>query len=342
MHRLALLVPLSLAWLSTATSVATQPADAFLLAIVRDDGVMLPAAAYDRGRWRSPWPGPAKEAEVPVRIEDCPLAWWGLPVAPRQWTLHVPDESPRVIPSGRLTWVPSYCRQQLVLHSRAATRPLLRAADGERAPKYGVAAAGPAAVELPRSVSPESAEARQLLDALQRTFNQEERLMLAGEYFAVHQPSMPERERDRIPVQAVSIYAGSGRGGETAYFVELQRRYPRRRPEHLRWCDEVTYMAGWVRPRRDERLGLTVLVRAVTSCLLDTVQRAEPLAIVSTAAGPAWMLELYRPGVEMLGVFLAPDGDTPEPLLVRTIGACGDRRPPPATEIMGLPDVSVP
>ncbi len=73
------------------------PSDAFVLAVVRDDGVMLPVATHDRGRWRTPWPGPAKEAEVPVRFEDCPLAWWGLPAPPREWTLHVPGESPRQV-----------------------------------------------------------------------------------------------------------------------------------------------------------------------------------------------------------------------------------------------------
>ena len=115
----ALLVP--------ATSLAAPTPSPFVIALVRDDGVMLPIASQDRGRWRAPWPGPAKEAEVPVRLEDCPLAWWGLPSTPREWVLHVPGESPRAVTADRVTWVRSYCRQQVALHSRDATRPLLRA-----------------------------------------------------------------------------------------------------------------------------------------------------------------------------------------------------------------------
>lgn len=322
-------------WLSAA------PSDAFVLAIVRDDGVILPVATHDRGRWRMPWPGPAKEAEVPVRVADCPLAWWGLPQAPREWTLHVAGESPRAFTPDSTTWVQSYCRQQVVLHSRAATRPLLRMADGGRAPKYGIATAGPAELVFPRTVAADSAEGRTLLDALQRTFNREERLMLAQDYAMVFQPSVAADVRDRVPVQALAIHAGPGQG-EPTYFVELVRHYPRRKPEHLRWCDEVTYMSGWIRRRADDMLDLTPITRAVTSCLLDTTQRATPLAVVRTSKGPVWLLELYRPDAEVLGLFRAPESDDPEPLLIREIGRCEGEVPARLRPGRGLPEASVP
>jgi len=241
-----------------------------------------------------------------------------------------------------VTWILSYCRQQVVLHSRAATRPLLRTADGARAPKYGVAAAGPAQVELPRTVAPDSDEARSLMDALQGTFNREERLMLAEDYFAVYTPSVDADARDRMPVGAITISEGAGRTGSPTYFVELERRYPRRQPERLRWCDEVTYMAGWVRRGGDGRLDLSLVTRAVTSCLLDTAQRATPLAVVRTPRGPAWLLELSRPDSEVLGVFLAPEGDEPEPLVIREIGRCQAGEAPRLAPLANLPDASVP
>jgi hypothetical protein len=228
----------------------------------------------------------------------------------------------------------------VALHSRDATRPLLRLADGARAPKYGVAVAGPAEVALPRVVEPDSDEARQLLDGLQQAFNREERQMFVQEYFAVFTPSVREENRDRLTVQALSIHAGPGRDGPT-YFVELMRPYPRRAPEHLRWCDEVTYMSGWVRRGAKDGLDLTRLTRAVTSCLIDTAQRAEPHVIVHTAEGPVWMVDLYRPDAEVVGLFRAPAGEEPEPIVIREIGRCVDT-PPPSPPARGLPDVSVP
>jgi len=329
------------ALLAPAAPLAAPQPPPFVLALVRDDGVMIPIASHDRGRWRTPWPGPAKEAEVPVRLEDCPLAWWGLPSAPRAWTLHVPGETPRTVSADRMTWIRSYCRQQVALHSRDATRPLLRAPDGARAPTYGVAVAGPADVTLPRLVEPGSGEARQLLDGLQQAFNREERLMFAQDYLSVFAPSVKSEDRDRLPLQALSIHAGPGRTGPT-YFVELARAYPRRAPGHLRWCDEVTYMSGWVRRGRNDTLDLTLITRAVTSCLFDTTQRAEPHVIVQTPRGPVWILDLYRPDSEVIGLFQAPKDEDPEPILIREIGRCEGKSPARPPVLLDLPGGSVP
>jgi hypothetical protein len=294
----------------------------FAVAIVRDDGVMLPVATFDRGRWRTPWPGPARQAEVPVRVEDCPLAWWGLPAAPRDWTLHVAGESPRRITHDGVTWVLTHCQQQVALHSRGARRALLRPSDGWRVPKHGVAIAGEASVTMPREVALDDPEAAALLDALQPTFNHEERMLLASDYLAVYTPSIEADLRDRMPVRALSVHAGPALGGGTVYFVELERRYPRQRPERLQWCDEVTYMSGWAHRGRSGRFELSLVSKDVTSCLLDTVVRAVPRAIVDTPEGPVWLVEEYRPEAEAFGLYLAPGRDEARLLARRFAGSC--------------------
>lgn len=330
---------LSLALVLPLVAAAAEPGP-FVVAVVRDDGIVLPVATFDRGRWRTPWPGVAKEAEVPVRLEDCPLAWWGLPAAPRQWTLHVAGQSPRSVRMNGVTWVMAYCQQQVVLHSRDALRAPLRPPDGGRAPKHGVAVAGEASVTLPSPVALDSAEAAALLDGLQVAFNREERLMLAGDYFAVYQPSVPAQERDRMPVHALAIYQGPGRDGDQVYFVELERRYPRKQPTDLQWCDEVTYMTGWAHRGRDDRPELSLVTRDVTSCLLDTVVRATPHAIVETPRGPVWLIEEYRPEAEAYGLYLAPDRHGATLITRRFAGSCvrGSGRLSAAT---GMPDVTV-
>lgn len=312
-----LLAAVAAVWTSPIQADPPPPADAFVIAVVRDDGVMVPAATYENGRWRMPWPEPARETEVTVRVDDCPPAWWGLPGTPRDWTLHTEGDPPRPITLESVTWVQAYCQQQVALHSRDARRPLLRFPDGDRAPKYGVATTGSARVTVPRRLDPDSAEARALLDALQRPFGRIERLMLN---LGVYRPSLGAAARDRLPIRALAIHEGPVRDG-SGYFVELMRSYPRRSPKDLLWCDEVTYIAGWVRRRKND-LTITPAIRSVTSCLLDTTQRASPLAVVETPRGPAWFLELYEPDAEVLGVFRAPDGDEPEPLLIREMGRC--------------------
>jgi hypothetical protein len=324
MHRSLAFVLVALVLGSLGTVLARE-SDAFIVAIVRDDGLVLPVATQDRGRWRTPWPGPAKEAEVPVRLGDCPLAWWGLPAPPRQWTLYAPDAAPQPFTIDRATWVPTYCQQQVILQSRAAQRQPMRRPAGSRAPKHGVAVTGNAAITVPRAVDAESPEGRALLDAVQAAFNHEERLMLARDYFRVYTPSIPGEVRDRMPVRALSIHAGAARGGGLAYYVELERRYPRRAPVHLQWCDEVTYMTGWAHKGDQDRLELSLIGIDVTSCLLDSVVRIAPHAILESAKGPVWLLEEYRREAEAYSLYLAPDRDGHDLLVRRFAGFCPDR-----------------
>ena len=167
-----------------------------------------------------------------------------------------PRRVPAPVTADRVTWVaqllpPAGRAAQPRRHTAAAAHGRWRARPEVRRGRRRV----PAQVDLPRAVAPESDEARMLLDALQGTFNREERLMLAEDYFAVYTPSVDADERDRMPVRAITIHEGPGRNGSPTYFVELERRYPRRQPERLRWCDEVTYMAGWVRRARRRPAG---------------------------------------------------------------------------------------
>jgi len=321
-------LPLLLLLLRCLTPGAVRAApgpDTFLLAIVRDDGLVRPVAVHARGRWRSPWPAPVKEAEVPVRLEDCPLAWWGTDSPPLSWTLHTSEAAPQPLPIDGITWVPTYCQQQVVLRSRAGIRQPLRPADGLRAHKRGVAVAGEAQLTVPRQIDQDSAEARALLDAVQPLFNRDERLMLAGDYFAVYTPSVDGNARDRMPVEALGIYEGPGRTGGPVYFVELQRRYPRRAPADLQWCDEVTYMSGWIYRGDGDRIETSLISNDVTSCTLDSVVRAIPHAVVETARGPVWLLEEYRPNGEAFALYLAPDRQGVEPLRRVFGGSCSGR-----------------
>jgi hypothetical protein len=265
-----------------------------------------------------------------VRLEDCPLAWWGLPRRPSHWLLHAPGTDPRLIEVDRVTWVLNHCHQQVALHSRTAVREVLRAADGLRAPKQGVAVAGDAMVTVPREIDMASAEARALLDHVQRAFNHEERLMLARDYFAVYLPSVSADERDRMPVEALSIHRGPGRTGEEVYFVELQRRYPRRSPESLKWCDEVTFMSGWAHRGSDGALELSLITNDVTSCLLDRMVRTVPHAVIATDHGPVWLLEEYRAEAEAYALYLAPGRGEAVALARRFAGSCANHdRPMP-------------
>jgi hypothetical protein len=72
----------------TATRARAQDENPTLVGIVRADGVVVPIAKFDRGRW-SEFPGPADEYRVPFRSE-----------LPNKWAVHRTDGSPRRVVSG--------------------------------------------------------------------------------------------------------------------------------------------------------------------------------------------------------------------------------------------------
>jgi hypothetical protein len=64
-------------------------------------------------------------------------------------------------------------------------------------------------------------------------------------------------------------------------------------------------MTAWAHRGRDGSLELSLLTRGVTSCLLDTVVRAVPRAVLRTEAGPVWLIEEYRPEAQAFPLYLA-------------------------------------
>src|SRR5687768_2663092 len=68
---------------SLATVSARQSntaANRLVLAVVRNDALLLPFAAFDGRKWSTPWPdaiGGAGAPELPVSLASVPAKWWG-------------------------------------------------------------------------------------------------------------------------------------------------------------------------------------------------------------------------------------------------------------------------
>ena len=51
-----------------------------IVAVVRNDGLLLPFAAFDGRKWSTPWPGEIGgpgSPDLPVNIASVPVKWWG-------------------------------------------------------------------------------------------------------------------------------------------------------------------------------------------------------------------------------------------------------------------------
>src|SRR5688572_5440345 len=95
-----------------AGDTVSQPAAAsasrhLVLGMVRNDGVLLPFAAFDGRKWSAPWPFIDRFGgvpELPVNLASVPLDWWG-GEAPGAWRLWSRSGEPRALALSSLVMV---------------------------------------------------------------------------------------------------------------------------------------------------------------------------------------------------------------------------------------------
>src|SRR5262245_62012307 len=68
-----------------------RSSDRLVLAVVRNDGILLPFAALNGRKWSAPWPSLQRRSgpnsiELPVNLASVPLDWWG-GERPADWRL---------------------------------------------------------------------------------------------------------------------------------------------------------------------------------------------------------------------------------------------------------------
>src|SRR5262249_3874875 len=69
---------------------APAPPDRGLLAVMRQDGIMVPFAAFKGDSWSTPWPANTRDAELPIDLAAIPNDWWG-GAAPSALKFTAPD-----------------------------------------------------------------------------------------------------------------------------------------------------------------------------------------------------------------------------------------------------------
>lgn len=295
----------------------------FVVAVVRDDGLIRPIASVDRGRWRAPWPRPARRVDVPIRLRDVPRSWWGGVPFSSTWRLYPLEATSgmRTITIDGVTWVPAYCQQQIMLTSRDAVPETLRPGDGMRVPKHALALMGDGEIVQVTSHDEESALARQIGALLLKDFDTVEHRLLLG-YAARYVHPLSRTERAAYPLRVITAVRGPGPRGDVTYF-EAIRHYPRgetqRGDAELAWCDTVTFTAGWLFPVGGGELHILIVRAAITSCLLDSMMRRFPLGVVRNERGPVWLFEETLPHVEAYAAYEPPTRHD-ERLLLRVEG----------------------
>jgi hypothetical protein len=232
---------------SSAWSAPSAPSDdeeakeAFTLAVVRRDSILIPFATYDGRKWKNAWPPPESRVTAPIMLSDVPKRWWsGLgPVAKWTfWPLDASDGASRTLETLAPTWYPAHCQQGLGLRTTYSTREVMPPPHVQPYPKAGLAVSGGASAPAIAPIEIVDIASSPLVTPLARTLvaevAEEEKKIIAGYMRAGEGWKHPytEDERKETPFRIEALYkVARGLGDRDVFYFEGLKHSAVRDPE---------------------------------------------------------------------------------------------------------------
>ncbi len=275
-------------------------APSFTLGVVRQDGVLVPFAAYDGSRWRNAWPVPAGQTTVPISLHDIPNRWWGPTGERQQWVLF-PTRGAGSQPVRLVApiWFAAQCQMNIGVRTDYRSSAGLPTAPDEPAPKAGLAAAGQVAIEPVEVLGRQSPEWEEFTERVQAPFAEAENNALARSGGWAH-PYAP-KERAALPARLDVLCRSRFRpAGAWVYYVEASKRYEVPDAEGNLHCTLVAFAAGWARV--DERGGKLELQAAISDCAGSGFLYTLPLGAIRLDKNLLWIVQRSTWGYERYDV----------------------------------------
>src|SRR5215213_2649405 len=96
---------------------STAAPDAFVLGVLRRDGLVSPFAAFEKKTWKSPWPADLRYLDLPISMETIPRSWWGKGGMPAGMTIWADGAQRGTLALTRPARVQIMCSPRLALAS---------------------------------------------------------------------------------------------------------------------------------------------------------------------------------------------------------------------------------
>jgi hypothetical protein len=272
----------------------------FTLAVLRQDGILIPFASFD-GRWRNTWPAPGNTIDVPITLDDVPDRWWADGRTRADWMLYAGDDEPRPLRAAAPAWFLAQCQANIGLKTDYTPPGPLPGPDAAPYPKAGLAVAGPTEIRPaiePITVVDESHEDWQtvlhLIDTPVRA-SEDQEIKRRGGLWSVR--SLPRDLRVETPLTLEALYrAADEPQGTVLYYFEAARRYDVEAPTHERIegqpkCNVITYAWGWVRRHPDGATD-TKSYAVLSDCYRWNVSFMLPLGVLRMKdEPPLWVVQ---------------------------------------------------
>jgi hypothetical protein len=264
-----------------ATLGQPQPDRRFTLGVLRRDGIIVPFASYDTGRWFRRWPTPTAEREVPMTIGAVPPDWWGIEGPATRWTMWTPDGQPREVRVEAPIAFDAHCMMNVGL--RTDYRSMVPAPPLEQYhyPKDAVVTTGSARIEPVTIATSKDAIWKRVEGSVWPYVNQAELALQAVPFV----PSVPVR------LEVLCMAPGVAKG-TTAIYFEAAKRYP---PSEPGGCERpVVFSSGWLHEGADGKLLLEsrTLRTTLSDCSQWNLEFRKPLGVVRVEGKPVWIVEV--------------------------------------------------
>ena len=277
-------------------AAAVSP-DHLVLAVVRNDGILLPFAAFNGRKWSAPWPflqrnfGPTT-IELPVNLASVPREWWGGkdPGAWRLWPRQSKTSRPLTLSTPAMIRI-GLTRQ---IGFRTDQPPVMPPVPPFEMPfpKIGIAVAGETPVTPIASVSLLSARWKTFAGTLLADINKAEDRTLGAIGGSNWRHPVKREVRAEVPPELEAWYVtGIGTGDQQLSYVEAVKKYPLQ-PED-EGCGLETFVSGWVHHDSAQRQKpKTTLKAVVTYCDRRGVSYMLPFGHMRVNDRDHWIVQM--------------------------------------------------
>lgn len=272
-----------LAVLLAATSIAQSRA--FVVGVLRADGIVIPFAAHDGKGWRPVWIEPQPDVDVPINIASVPKGWWG-PIAPADtWQAWlVGGGAPRSLHVRQPDLVMAGCQRQIGLRTDYRSADALAPITEHPYPKDGLAVSPPRPVEPIETVPKTAPEWKDFAGIVTEAINKQERV-LANDRDFDHPVSEKKREAITPAIEAIYAYGTEPR----VYAVEAAREYWTG-PGPQATCKALAFGRVWLWRDRSGLKPITTQVD-IERCDREDTSFMLPLGVLHVGGVMVWAVQ---------------------------------------------------
>lgn len=256
--------------------------------LLRSDGVLIPYAIYENGKWSSSWPETGEENyDLKIKtLSDVPREWLGnFSHIPRQWFVTELNGGVKIITVTQPAYYSSHCEGNWGLKT---DYPPVVSAYGHT-PKVGLALN--TKLNVYPAINKQNLSANSLIiNFVKEHFERAESVEIqkkqkenspVGNRLAYSGHRINAEQRNKVSISIVDLYQiKTVPNKESIYYFIAGRKYKKPKDFSDSSCEGISYYTGFIRHRAGDDYNILKHNFFITDCDMKYVINSTPLGIV--------------------------------------------------------------